>query len=215
MKKILRKILRWVYPELGLLNSQEYDFTHLRSWKNNVEEGMDVQICPVHLLDNVKIGNHSYIGHNSVVSNTTIGNFCSIGPNFFCGWGIHPTNGLSTSPHIYSTRPKWTVAKQDLIKEHGDIKIGNDVFIGANVVVLENVSIGDGAVIGAGAVVSEDIPDYAIAVGVPAKVIKYRMTPPQIEKMKKIQWWNWDVSDIMNVNNYFFEIDAFIAKYSK
>lgn len=77
------------------------------------------------------------------------------------------------------------------------------------------MSIGDGAIIGARAVVVDDIPDYAIAVGVPAKVVKYRLTPSQIKEMKKICWWNWSDGDIMNVNKYFFDIDAFIAKYSK
>jgi acetyltransferase-like isoleucine patch superfamily enzyme len=53
-------------------------------------------------------------------------------------------------------------------------KIGNDVWIGANCSILGGVTIGDGAIIGAGSVVTKDIPAYAIAVGNPAKVKKYR-----------------------------------------
>lgn len=52
------------------------------------------------------------------------------------------------------------------------IHIGKNVWIGANVTVLPGVTIGDDAVIGAGAVVTKDIPDRAVAVGVPAKVIQ-------------------------------------------
>jgi len=55
-----------------------------------------------------------------------------------------------------------------------DIVIGNDVWIGANVTILKGVTIGNGVVIGAGSVVVNDIPQYAIAVGNPAHVIKYR-----------------------------------------
>jgi acetyltransferase-like isoleucine patch superfamily enzyme len=55
-----------------------------------------------------------------------------------------------------------------------EVKIGSDVWIGANVVILPGVSIGNGAVIGASAVITKDIPDYAIAVGVPARVIRHR-----------------------------------------
>jgi acetyltransferase-like isoleucine patch superfamily enzyme len=54
------------------------------------------------------------------------------------------------------------------------ITIGDNVWIGRMVVILPGVTIGKGAIIGAGAVVSKDIPDYAIAVGNPAKVVKYR-----------------------------------------
>jgi len=52
------------------------------------------------------------------------------------------------------------------------IEIGDDCWLGANVTVLPGVKIGKGCTIGAGAVVSKDIPDYSVAVGVPAKVIK-------------------------------------------
>jgi len=52
------------------------------------------------------------------------------------------------------------------------VKIGDDVWIGERVSILPGVSIGNGVVIGAGAVVTKDLPDYVIAVGAPAKVIK-------------------------------------------
>jgi len=54
------------------------------------------------------------------------------------------------------------------------IEIGEDVWIGRGVFIGKGVSIGKGAVVGANSVVVKDIPPYAIAVGVPAKVIKYR-----------------------------------------
>jgi maltose O-acetyltransferase len=54
------------------------------------------------------------------------------------------------------------------------VKVGNDVWIAANVTILKGVTIGDGAIIGAGAVVTKDIPPMAVAVGNPAKVVKYR-----------------------------------------
>ena len=58
---------------------------------------------------------------------------------------------------------------------------------------MGGVTIGDGAIIGAGSIVTKDVPDYAIAVGIPAKVIKYRFDKPIIEKLLEIRWW--DVSE--------------------
>ena len=60
------------------------------------------------------------------------------------------------------------------LTSRGDIVIGDDVWLGFGVVVLDGVRIGDGAVIGAGAVVTQDIPSNAIAVGVPARVVRSR-----------------------------------------
>lgn len=56
----------------------------------------------------------------------------------------------------------------------GPIEIGEDCWIGRGVIVTGNVKVGRGSVIGANAVVTRDIPEYSVAVGVPAKVIKNR-----------------------------------------
>jgi maltose O-acetyltransferase len=54
------------------------------------------------------------------------------------------------------------------------VTIEDDVWIGARVIVLPGVAIHKGAIIGAGAVVTKDVPPYAICVGNPARVVKYR-----------------------------------------
>jgi len=73
----------------------------------------------------------------------------------------------------------------------GPIIIGSDVWVGYKALILSGVRIGDGAVIGARSVVSKDIPPYAIAVGSPIVIKKYRFSEEVIKELLRIQWWNW------------------------
>lgn len=215
MRAILRKILYWIIPELEILRSPYFSPINVESVICNVQKGNDVILNPIYHLYDVVIGNYTYVSFNSYISCTTIGNCCSIGPNFICGWGIHLLNGISTSPMFYSTQKQngMTLASANKIEERKPIVIGNDVFIGANVTILDGVKIGDGAVIGAGAVVSKDIPPYAIAVGCPIRIIRYRMKDDYINAMERIKWWNWEEEQLQEVERMFFDIDGFIAKY--
>jgi acetyltransferase-like isoleucine patch superfamily enzyme len=78
------------------------------------------------------------------------------------------------SPYEHNFEDTTSPIKAQGIRSAGDIVLEDDVWLGQGVQVLEGVRIGRGAVIGAGAVVSKDVPAYAVAVGVPARVIRYR-----------------------------------------
>lgn len=85
---------------------------------------------------------------------------------------VAPHCGFSPYEHNFENRDQ--VIHQQGIRSAGDIVLEDDVWLGLGVAVLEGVHIGKGAIIGAGAVVTQDIPAYAIAVGVPARVIRMR-----------------------------------------
>ncbi|MBR9845536.1 MAG: CatB-related O-acetyltransferase [Algicola sp.] len=205
LKSFFRKEFYKLFPELNALNSNSI---------LNSEIDEQSKIYPPSVVKNVKIGNYTYVSYNSKISNTVIGKFCSIGPNFIAGWGIHPTHGISTHPMFYSTKKQngMTLSTDNKFKEQAPIKIGNDVFIGMNTIVLDGVEIGDGAIIGAGAVVTKDIPPYAIAVGNPIKVIKYRFEDPTIDNILKIKWWEKEET-LQDVERHFFEVEKFIQTY--
>ena len=74
----------------------------------------------------------------------------------------------------------------------GDIIVGNDVWFGRDVTIMSGVTIGDGAVLAANSHVVKNVEPYSVVGGNPAKFLKLRFTPEQIEKLLEIQWWNWE-----------------------
>lgn len=217
LKYYLQKLIGNIFSTPIIPQGKTCGYSLTKSEKASSVVADNACVYPPYFLHDVRVGEYSYIAKNCAVTNCTIGKFCSIGPNFCCGLGIHPTNGISTAPMFYSLSKVngSTLVSSPKIEESKHTIIGNDVFIGANVTVLDGVTIGDGAVIGAGVVVSKDIPPYAIAVGCPIRIIKYRMTEKQIAAMQRIQWWNWDDDRLQDVERMFEDIDGFIEKYDR
>ncbi len=213
----MSKIVGFCVPELRPILSHKVSLHNYENIEENLEKSDFSKIYEPYRIINSFIGRGTYISINSKVSGTRIGKFCSIGPNLVCGWGLHPIDGLSTSPFFYSTLKQngFTIANKNLFEERKNITIGNDVFIGANVTILDGVNIGDGAVIGAGAIVSKNIPDYAIAYGNPIEIMKYRFTENQRIKLKNIAWWDFDEDKLKDINRYFYDVDGFIEQYKK
>ena len=89
-----------------------------------------------------------------------------------CNVQVAPQCGFSPYEHQFEDCD--ATIKSQGIRSAGDIVLEDDVWLGIGVKVLEGVRVGRGAVIGAGAVVTKDIPPFAIAVGVPARVIRMR-----------------------------------------
>lgn len=114
----------------------------------------------------LKIGDNTYIGEFQNIRAS--GGVIEIGKN--CSISQHIT--MIASNH--NIRKGTDINKQGWDETKTGIYIGDDVWIGANSVILPGVRIGSGAVIGAGSIVTKDIPENAIAIGNPAKVIKYR-----------------------------------------
>ncbi len=143
-------------------------------------------------------GKYTYGKPNIVWQNDdaklTVGKYCSIAANvnIYLG-GNHRTDWVTTYPfgHIHQSRfNNFNGVGHPSTK--GDVVIGNDVWIGSNVTIMSGVTVGDGAVIANNSHVVKNVESYSLFGGNPAKLIKYRFNPLQIEKLLKIKWWDWD-----------------------
>ena len=212
LRYYIQKLLgRWLDKPI-VPEDKTVGYSLVCSEKAGTNMGMHTKVYPPYYMHDVQLGDYSYVAKNCSISHCRIGKFCSIGPNFCCGLGIHPTDGVSTAPMFYSTAKQngMTLCDKSKVVEAKQTTIGHDVFIGANVTVLDGVKIADGAVIGAGAVVVDDIPPYAIAVGVPAKVVKYRFDGTTINALLEKQWWNGTEEDLRKVERNYYDVDAFL-----
>jgi acetyltransferase-like isoleucine patch superfamily enzyme len=140
------------------------------------------QVC---LEENVHIYRWSIVelgagrGSLHVGSNTYIQAGCIL--NAFVGSIILGANCMiaqhcAFAPYQHGFADARYPMREQPLTSQGDILIEDDVWLGLNVCVMEGVAIGQGAIVGAGAVVTKDIPPYAIAAGVPARVIRFRDT---------------------------------------
>lgn len=110
---------------------------------------------------NIEVGKNFFANYNCTIldiAKVKIGDNCQIAPNvsiYTAGHPVHP----DTRNSAY---------------EYGkEVTIGDNVWLGGNAVICPGVNIGNNVVIGAGSVVTKDIPDWAIAAGNPAKIIRF------------------------------------------
>ncbi len=154
----------------------------------------------------VSIGRYSSIGGNLTVLCNMNHDYRSVYQGVICEF----------ADQNKATASYWRQIGQNdvnLIKK-GTVIIGSDVWIGSDVTILSDVTIGDGAVIGTGSMVTKDVPPYAIVAGNPARVVKYRFEKDIVEKLERIQWWNFSKDEMLAAQNDMQgDVESFVSKY--
>lgn len=130
------------------------------------------------LIISSQIGKYCYIGRNTIINNAEIGNYVSIASSVQIG-------GMEHS-YWYPCQSTW-VSKECVLGR--TTHIGNDVWIAAGSIIKQGITIGNGAVIGANSFVAKDVPPFAIVVGSPAKILKYRFSDTVCAKIEESNYW--------------------------
>lgn len=141
------------------------------------------------LRPSIKVGNYSSIAAGCY--------FHEVGDQHLC---------VSNRKCVYTTNWDQPVSTKETV-------IGHDVWIGHGAQILSGIKIGNGAIIGAHSIVAKDVPPFAVVVGNPAKITRFRFNDEQIKRLQQIRWWNWKNMDVRM--NELKNIDEFLNKYAK
>lgn len=175
---------------------------------------------PIKLKNALFIARHSIISAETNIDKTSringkitikgigkvkIGKYCAIGWDVKILSSNHNTECINLS---IAMQERLGCNTFEIAK---DVVIGNNVWIGDSVIILPGVNIGDGCIIGAGSVVTKDIPNYAIAAGNPAKLIRYRFNDETIQYLNNLVWWDLNENELLKIKDK-FNIEKFIYK---
>lgn len=149
----------------------------------------------------IQVGRFTYGNPNFRIwgedESVSIGSFCSIADEVaIFGGGEHNTQWVTTFPLRIALGHEGAHADGHPATR-GPTLIGHDVWIGHGATIMSGVIVGNGAIIGARAVVAKDVPPFAVVVGNPAVVVRYRFTQSQIEVLQQIRWWDWPIERII------------------
>lgn len=167
----------------------------------------------------ITIGRHTYGVTDETIYGATatapvsVGSFCSIAEGVIMLAHVdHPTRFPSTYPfrtllfRADERNANPALHNFDAVTR-GPITVGHDVWMGQRALILSGVTIGSGAVIGAGAVISRDVPPYAIAVGNPSRIVRYRFSEEAIAELLALKWWELEDDIIQSLEPYFYSAD--------
>lgn len=195
------------FPLLGGLLFQLYaiKWSRLRGWIRGLVkrlEGGELLSLTLRRIfsvyHQVEVGLHSGGGAfipGNLAPMTKVGRYCSIAFTARSFNANHPMNLKSSSALFYN--PALGYAQTDLLTRTA-LTIEHDVWMGHNAVILSTVSrIASGVVIGAGAVVHQDPPPYAVVVGYPARVVRYRFSKEMIEELLASRWWEKPLAELL------------------
>jgi acetyltransferase-like isoleucine patch superfamily enzyme len=224
MSAILQNLITQLKIKFKVNVIYEIKFKDIASVKSILSDVVEKKILTgtiierkVRINDTINhIGEQVFIGENTIITNCKcIGAFSSISKNVMIGLDDHPQTFISTSPAFYSKRRRIANNCPTYTNHREMCEIGADVLISSNVLVMKGVRLGVGCIIGAGSVVTKDIPPYAIAVGTPAKVIRYRFDDEMITKLIESNWWENSSETLSKVAQYADNPQLFLQELSK
>lgn len=166
----------------------------------------------------IQLGRFSYAGQVRELFDpeVIVGSFCSIADDvIFMGKNSHhPSVYNRLCVTNYPFKEKWRIDYSPSgygTEGRGPTTICHDVWIGNGAVIMDGADISSGCIIGARAVIGHTrIPPYAIVIGNPGIIKRYRFSPYIIDRLLAIRWWDWSDARIREAVPYMKDVERFI-----
>jgi phosphonate metabolism protein (transferase hexapeptide repeat family) len=185
----------------------------------DTELGAYTEVGARTILNEVTMGDYSYVVNDGQITYTTIGKFCSIAAMIRINPGNHPMHRATQAHFTYRASAYFPGESDDADffawrREH-HCTIGHDVWLGHGAIVLPGRNIGTGAVIAAGAIVTKDVAPYTIVAGNPARPVRRRFSEAVQDGLMDLAWWNWDHEMLRQALPDFrkLPVEDFLSKY--
>jgi phosphonate metabolism protein (transferase hexapeptide repeat family) len=171
------------------------------------------------ILNEVTMGDYSYVVNDGQITYSTIGKFCSIAAMIRINPGNHPMHRATQAHFTYRASAYFPGESDDADffawrREH-HCTIGHDVWLGHGAIVLPGRSIGTGSVIAAGAIVTKDVAPYTIVAGNPARPARRRFSEAVEDGLMELAWWDWEHEMLRQALPDFrkLPVEDFLSKY--
>lgn len=194
-RTVVGRLLAYVYPHVPARG-------RLLSWVVQLEGGQMYSRSLRTVLERhfgVKVGEYSYgslLEPGRADRGTYVGRYVSAGPGVRRFGASHPVKSASLHPFGYNPRLGLVNSDRDVLRT--GCVIEHDCWIGANVMILPKCRrIGIGAIVGAGSVVIQDVPDFAVVVGNPGRVVRTRLSPEMRARIASARLWNLEPQEFV------------------
>ena len=185
----------------------------------DTELGAYTEVGARTILNEVTMGDYSYVVNDGQITYTTIGKFCSIAAMTRINPGNHPMHRATQAHFTYRASAYFPGESDDADffawRRAHHCTIGHDVWLGHGAIVLPGRKIGTGSVIAAGAIVTKDVAPYTIVAGNPARPVRRRFSEAVEDGLMDLAWWNWDHEMLRQALPDFrkLPVEDFLSKY--
>jgi len=171
------------------------------------------------VLQDILLGDYSYVVNDSQIAYATIEKFCSIAAMTRINPGNHPMQRASQVHFTYRASAYFPGEpdEQEFFdwRRNHHVTLSHNVWTGHGDIILPGHNIGTGAVVADGAVVTKDVPAYMIVGGNPAKPIRRRFSEKISEQLITLAWWDWNHGQLLTALPDFrnLALEDFLEKY--